>query len=221
MEDFLGKDIQYWALGHIHKRMVMREAEPTVVYPGNIQGRDISESGEKGCMLVHVDGGNVTPEFVPTQEIIWKEVAADITGKSTLGELIDSVKAEIPPDSVIGLNIVGKGALNKAIRQNPSDIAERVEEETGCPTTIRKVTCTDDIDLEKIAQGETLASAVVKAGESFYAMSEEELLDAICCTAPSKDVRIYLEYFAKHGRLHDLVREAQLSAVSRILEGSE
>ena len=52
-------------------------------------------------------------------------------------------------------------------------------------------------------------------------MSEEELLDAICCTAPSKDVRMYLEYFAKHGRLHDLVREAQLSAVSRILEGSE
>ena len=32
---------------------------------------------------------------------------------------------------------------------------------------------------------------------------------------------MYLEYFAKHGRLHDLVREAQLSAVSRILEGSE
>ena len=65
------------------------------------------------------------------------------------------------------------------------------------------------------------ASAVLKAGDSFYNMSEEELLDAICCTAPSKDVRMYLEYFAKHGRLHDLVREAQLSAVSRILEGSE
>ena len=221
MEDFLGKDIQYWALGHIHKRMVLREAEPAVIYPGNIQGRDISESGEKGCMLVHVDGGNVSAEFVPTQEILWKEVAADITGKATLGELIASVRAEIPSDSIIGLDIVGRGPLNRPIRRDPAGLAERIEEETGCPTTVRKLTCTDDIDLEKLAQGETLASAVVKAGDSFYNMSEEELLDAICCTAPSKDVRMYLEYFAKHGRLHDLVREAQLSAVSRILEGSE
>ena len=45
------KDSDYWALGHIHKRQIVHE-KPYIVYPGNIQGRQIKETGEKGCSLV-------------------------------------------------------------------------------------------------------------------------------------------------------------------------
>ncbi len=48
------KGYDYWALGHVHKRESIREA-PWVVFPGNIQGRHIRESGPKGCLLVKVD----------------------------------------------------------------------------------------------------------------------------------------------------------------------
>ncbi|WP_073198896.1 metallophosphoesterase family protein [Gracilibacillus kekensis] len=51
LSDLKQSGFDYWALGHIHKRNVLSE-KPAVVYPGNIQGRSMKESGEKGCYLV-------------------------------------------------------------------------------------------------------------------------------------------------------------------------
>jgi DNA repair protein SbcD/Mre11 len=52
------KGYHYWALGHIHQREEICH-EPWVVFPGNIQGRHIRETGPKGCTLVSVDEGRV------------------------------------------------------------------------------------------------------------------------------------------------------------------
>ncbi|SIB87349.1 Uncharacterised protein [Mycobacteroides abscessus subsp. abscessus] len=43
LKELLDKEYDYWALGHIHKRMVLN-AEPPVIYPGNTQGRSRKES---------------------------------------------------------------------------------------------------------------------------------------------------------------------------------
>ncbi len=50
LEGLRNKDYDYWALGHIHKRGVLCTG-PHVVFPGNIQGRHIRETGPKGCVL--------------------------------------------------------------------------------------------------------------------------------------------------------------------------
>ncbi len=52
------KGYQYWALGHIHQREEISR-DPWIVFPGNIQGRHIRETGAKGCTLVSVDEGRV------------------------------------------------------------------------------------------------------------------------------------------------------------------
>ncbi len=52
----LAKEYNYWALGHVHRREVLYE-NPWMVFPGNIQGRHINESGPKGCTLVTVEDG--------------------------------------------------------------------------------------------------------------------------------------------------------------------
>ena len=44
---------EYWALGHIHQRAVMR-GKSTVVMPGIPQGRDINEAGAKSVTLVTI-----------------------------------------------------------------------------------------------------------------------------------------------------------------------
>jgi DNA repair protein SbcD/Mre11 len=49
---------QYWALGHIHKRQELAKA-PYIVYPGNLQGRSVTETGPKGATLVEVIDGDV------------------------------------------------------------------------------------------------------------------------------------------------------------------
>ena len=55
LEDLAQSGIDYWALGHVHTRQVLRERTPTVVYPGNPQGRHPNETGARGVYLVEVD----------------------------------------------------------------------------------------------------------------------------------------------------------------------
>ena len=63
VEGLKTKGYDYWALGHIHKRHVPC-LEPLVVFPGNVQGRHIRETGEKGVVLVEAEAGRApTWEF--------------------------------------------------------------------------------------------------------------------------------------------------------------
>ena len=48
----------YWALGHVHQAEVVAR-DPWIVYPGNLQGRSIRETGAKGAMRVTVDDGRI------------------------------------------------------------------------------------------------------------------------------------------------------------------
>lgn len=52
------KGYDYWALGHVHAREVVATA-PWIVFPGNLQGRHVRETGPKGASLVHVESGAV------------------------------------------------------------------------------------------------------------------------------------------------------------------
>lgn len=52
------KGYQYWALGHVHQQEEIAH-DPWIVFPGNIQGRHIRETGVKGCTLVTISDGQV------------------------------------------------------------------------------------------------------------------------------------------------------------------
>jgi len=54
----IAREYDYWALGHVHAREVVHE-DPWIVFPGNLQGRQIRESGPKGATLVTVSDGRV------------------------------------------------------------------------------------------------------------------------------------------------------------------
>ena len=88
LEDVKRKGFDYWALGHIHKHHVVHPAHPAIVYPGNPQGRDFGETGQRGCYMVTLNE-NQAPEitFIPTQFISFEEVVADLSGLDSIGEL--------------------------------------------------------------------------------------------------------------------------------------
>ncbi|MDL4842745.1 metallophosphoesterase family protein [Aquibacillus rhizosphaerae] len=73
ISDLTSKSFDYWALGHIHKRQQLND-EPLIVYPGNIQGRSIKETGEKGCYHVEISETNRQLEFFPLQYIRFEEI---------------------------------------------------------------------------------------------------------------------------------------------------
>jgi len=56
VDDLKSKGYDYWALGHVHQREIVSK-NPWIVFPGNIQGRHIKETGSKGATLVTVEDG--------------------------------------------------------------------------------------------------------------------------------------------------------------------
>jgi DNA repair exonuclease SbcCD nuclease subunit len=93
--DLLAKQYDYWALGHIHKRRVAHE-DPWIVFPGNLQGRHIRETGEKGCVLVKVDArGRPTCEFQTTDVLRWQELPVAADDADTANEVLDRCDHEL------------------------------------------------------------------------------------------------------------------------------
>lgn len=86
LPDLLAKQFDYWALGHIHKRLHLSE-EPPVIYPGNIQGRHKKEIGEKGCYLVTLTETSAALDFIPTSDVIWEEIEVDVLDAVTVSDL--------------------------------------------------------------------------------------------------------------------------------------
>jgi exonuclease SbcD len=81
------RGFDFWGLGHIHHPAVLRAARPTIVYPGNPQGRHIREDGVRGCVIVDVSAtGAVDLHFRPTSELVWVECVIDVD-EDDLGRL--------------------------------------------------------------------------------------------------------------------------------------
>jgi DNA repair exonuclease SbcCD nuclease subunit len=77
ISDLRTKDLQYWALGHIHKRDVI-STSPYAVYPGSLVGRNRKETGEKGFYLVDLDGVDCKLDFIEAAEVKWHEKVISI-----------------------------------------------------------------------------------------------------------------------------------------------
>lgn len=98
--DLLAADVDYWACGHLHKRLVQpSQNRPRIVFPGCIQGRDLKESGERGCYLVELseEGGRVSVdlEFVPTASVVFHTVEADVSACLTLADIARLVQSQL------------------------------------------------------------------------------------------------------------------------------
>lgn len=86
------KGYQYWALGHVHKREEVSR-DPWIVFPGNIQGRHINETGPKGCTLVTVDNGEVSEVTHRDLDVLrWSLCETDVAGSETVDEVYEQVR---------------------------------------------------------------------------------------------------------------------------------
>ena len=90
--DLADTGLDYWALGHVHTRQVLRQERPTVVYPGNPQGRHPLETGARGVYLVEADDyGAVTLDFRPVDVVRWETLQVGIGQLETEQELLDAI----------------------------------------------------------------------------------------------------------------------------------
>jgi DNA repair exonuclease SbcCD nuclease subunit len=95
IDDLRQKEYDYWALGHIHTRAI-RHRDPPIVYPGNLQGRHVRETGPKGCMVVSVDdAGTARSDFVPVDVFRWELCVVDASGLTSTDDLLSECAAQL------------------------------------------------------------------------------------------------------------------------------
>ena len=87
LAELTAKAYQYWALGHVHEHAVLKK-DPWVVFPGNLQGRHIRETGARGAMLVTADETGIqSVERVLVDALRWHRVEVDVSSAATLPEV--------------------------------------------------------------------------------------------------------------------------------------
>jgi DNA repair exonuclease SbcCD nuclease subunit len=123
----------YWALGHVHKREIVQR-DPLVVFPGNLQGRHIKETGDKGCQLVTLESGGLRAEHRSLDVFRWAGVTVNIDGAASLDDvfessasLFDKALAEADGRPVaLRARITGRGPAHQLLAAKPETVRNQL-----------------------------------------------------------------------------------------------
>ena len=95
LDDLLNRGYQYWALGHVHAATVLNEY-PHVVFPGNLQGRHVRETGTKGAYLVTVQENEVSQITHHACDVVrWIVIRTSAEEADSLNDILDHIRDAI------------------------------------------------------------------------------------------------------------------------------
>jgi DNA repair exonuclease SbcCD nuclease subunit len=100
---------------------------PHIVFPGNLQGRHVRETGAKGCTLVTLEGGRLRLEHRDTDVLRWGLAEVDLTGAETMAEAAERLRFRIYEEEhgaqgrplVLRLVLRGRTRLHGAMLADP------------------------------------------------------------------------------------------------------
>lgn len=92
-------NVDYVALGHIHKHDVIKEK---VVYPGSLEPLDFSENYSHGFVVGEILDGQLTISHEESMVLPMAVVYVDITGCESYLELVDKTREEIFKNNMVG-----------------------------------------------------------------------------------------------------------------------
>lgn len=150
-------NINYWALGHIHKKRVLNRTKPFVGYPGIPQGRDIGEEGIGGCFLVEVkEDFSEEITYIQTSSFVWRKEVVNIekdfhikpNSLNELEELLiqrgeEIIKGKVNMEEpnyyirykyeevkgyIIHLQIEGRGEIDRILREDEEEAVSYLKE---------------------------------------------------------------------------------------------
>ncbi len=195
-ERLADKGYDYWALGHVHTREIVRE-NPWIVFPGNTQGRHARETGPKGCMVVEAEAGVgiLAAEFVSTDVARWHHISVDITNLTSEDELHAAVQTKVheaqaaAEDRILALRLTlaGRGTLHNIIVSNRESIRAQlsasIAEASSDMAWLEKVRVkvTAPLDLARLAKRDDPIGLLIRTIESLESdpASLKELAESV------------------------------------------
>ncbi len=223
IKELLDKDFDYWALGHIHKRMILSQ-DPPVIYPGNTQGRNRKETGLKGGYLIVLEDGKKSFEFFPTSDCMWIEKEINVSEANGFEQLYLICKNVIDAERENEIGILLKLHLTKLLKEsNPgerdilNDLLEALQEdekEEASFVWTYAVTAEEQCIWDK----ETLANQTDFYGELFR-LSEEpgELGHGLDVLYHHPQARKFLNLLTEEEK-REMVRYAESFLVEQLLK---
>lgn len=88
LDELHAKGYAYWALGHVHEHKVWTGAS-TIVFPGNLQGRHIRETGARGAILVTAEDGQIeSVERLYVDVLRWLALEVDVSSCQAMSDVV-------------------------------------------------------------------------------------------------------------------------------------
>lgn len=223
VDDLRARGYQYWALGHVHEFEIAC-TDPYVVFPGNIQGRTIRETGAKGAVLVTVGDGEVAKaERVELDVIRWVHVDVDCAGLAfdAVAEHVRSALARTYGAQSSGHPLVARVTLTGEMH----DAGKLHDRAASLRDDVRAIasSISADLHIEKVRANvvpiATKSSSAI--GEDLSTLIEEGAHDLSLLEALSKDLERFLVAADAalgnlgDGQLRQLAKQGDWSAVAQ------
>ena len=193
VDDLRSRGYDYWALGHVHEFELV-STEPYVVFPGNVQGRTIRETGAKGAVLVDVADGEVTSvERVELDVIRWARLDVDCTGAQMdeVGDLLRSALVGLHASNASGRSLIARVTLTGetagagAVRDSAATLRDDVR---AIASSI-----SHDLFVEKVRVEVTEPErTTVAIGEDLGAMIDQAATDPDLFAALGRDLERFI-----------------------------
>lgn len=204
VDDLRARHYDYWALGHVHDFAVVDE-HPHIVFPGNLQGRHIRETGPKGAVHVEVEDGAIRLRHVPFDTLRWTRIAVDCSAAQTLDEIDAATRTALArrhEEEADGRPLIARVVLT-GVTPLAGDLRER---QTVHRDTVRALAMAvaPELWIEKVQLEVTppvARSSAPGMAEDFAALLAEAAGDPAFAEELKRDLAPFLLAAAKAGEL--------------------
>lgn len=228
LDEMSDKPMDYWALGHIHKREVLSE-DPPIVYPGNIQGRSRKEQGEKGCYVVELHDATTSLTFIPLHTLTFEEITIEsetIDTPDQLESILEQAKQEAERFTPVMLNVHLISSSGHLLRwQSQGILDEWISIVNDSEKNQENWVWIDEVHVsdqplwseEELKKGQHFAGALLREADGISGETLDEwLLPLLGHRKVSKHLSVWSEE-----EKHDILMEAKQLVIDKLMINEE
>ncbi|SDB91584.1 metallophosphoesterase family protein [Paraburkholderia lycopersici] len=236
--ELYAKGYDYWALGHVHEFQQWSE-QSTIVFPGNLQGRHIRETGRRGAVLVTVEGARTEVERLYFDVLRWESVRVDASDCLSVADLSRKIGASLEAllsvdphvPRAVRVTVTGKSPAHGLFFGRATQLRAEVLNQIG-------IIGNDRLWLEKVKLETAAADTAAAQNEQLEALADlRQILEAATqdpefLTLLERDLRAFvgkvrsevkedapLLELAREGKLATLVEQVGPALLARLSTG--
>lgn len=146
--------------------------------------------------------------FVPTQEIVWRDIVVDISGRN-MESVISELRSEVSEGDIVRITFAGSGELDGMMRLHAEENRGYLSKVLGCIVCEIVAETSPAIDMEARSAGSDMTAKVISAGRELAGSGRDAILAVILANPIA----------ARHRDYYEGLSDEQLSALAERAAG--